>query len=53
MADHDTSILPTPSPEQRRVTAGQFERANQVIAKGDFDYGVRLLLSCCHRTPRT
>ncbi|MBI1917838.1 MAG: hypothetical protein HYS12_24350 [Planctomycetes bacterium] len=47
----DSSILPSPSPEHRRVAAGQFERANQVIAKGDFDYGIRLLLSCCKLDP--
>src|ERR1700687_5961242 len=47
MPEHDASILPPPSPEHRRVAAGQFERANQVIATGNFDYGIRLLLSCC------
>ena len=48
---HDESILPSPSPEHRRVAAGQFERANQVIAGGDYDYGIRLLLSCCKLDP--
>ena len=48
MADKDHSLLPSPSPEQRRVAAGQFERANQVIATGNYDYGIKLLLSCCH-----
>jgi tetratricopeptide (TPR) repeat protein len=33
------------------VAAGQFERANQVIASGDYDYGIRLLLSCCKLDP--
>jgi tetratricopeptide (TPR) repeat protein len=42
---------PSPSPEHRRVAAGQFERANQVIATGDYDYGIRLLLSCCKLDP--
>src|SRR6266567_4392445 len=51
MADQATSSLPPPSPEQRRVATGQFERANQVISKGDFDYGIRLLLSCCKLDP--
>ena len=37
--------LPPPSPDHRRVAAGQFDRANQVIATGNFDYGIRLLLS--------
>ncbi|MGE3803674.1 MAG: hypothetical protein AB7K24_03260 [Gemmataceae bacterium] len=39
--------LPTISPEQRRVAVGQFERAQQVVAKGDYDYGIQLLLTCC------
>jgi tetratricopeptide (TPR) repeat protein len=43
--------LPSPSAEQRRVAAGQFERANQVIRKGDFDYGIQLLLTCCKLDP--
>jgi tetratricopeptide (TPR) repeat protein len=51
MADKDTSVLPPPSAEQRRVAAGQFERANQVIATGNYDYGIKLLLSCCKLDP--
>jgi tetratricopeptide (TPR) repeat protein len=51
MAEHHASILPPPSTEHRRVAAGQFERANQVIATGNFDYGIRLLLSCCKLDP--
>src|SRR5262245_37834037 len=51
MANKDSSILPSPSPEHRRIAAGQFERANQVISKGDFDYGIQLLLSCCKLDP--
>src|SRR5437867_2283948 len=51
MAAHDLSKFPTPSPEHRRVAAGQFERANQVIASGNYDYGIRLLLSCCKLDP--
>jgi tetratricopeptide (TPR) repeat protein len=37
--------------EQRRIAAGQFERANQVISKGDHDYGIQLLLTCCKIDP--
>jgi tetratricopeptide (TPR) repeat protein len=48
--EHATFLLPT-SPEYRRVAAGQFERANQVVATGNFDYGIRLLLSCCQLDP--
>ena len=51
MADQENSILPMPSPEHRRVAAGQFERANQVIATGNFDYGIQLLLTCCKLDP--
>ena len=43
--------LPAPSPEQRRVAAGQYERANQVLATGNFDYGIQLLLTCCKLDP--
>ncbi len=51
MAEPDHSILPPPSPEHRRIAAGQFDRANQVIATGNHDYGIRLLLSCCKFDP--
>jgi tetratricopeptide (TPR) repeat protein len=39
--------VPVLTAEQRRAAAGQFERANQVIATGNYDYGLKLLLSCC------
>ncbi len=39
--------VPVPTSEQRRAAAGQFERANQVIATGNYDYGLKLLVSCC------
>jgi tetratricopeptide (TPR) repeat protein len=51
MANTDAPRLPTPSAEHRKVAAGQFERANQVIATGNFDYGIGLLLSCCKLDP--
>ncbi len=51
MADSTTSSLPLLSAEKRRVAVGQFERANQVIAKGDLDYGIQLLLNCCRLDP--
>jgi tetratricopeptide (TPR) repeat protein len=51
MADHDHSILPQPSAEHRRVAAGQFDRANQVIATGNYDYGIQLLMTCCKLDP--
>jgi tetratricopeptide (TPR) repeat protein len=51
MVPPHASILPPPNPEHRRVAAGQFERANQVVATGNFDYGIRLLISCCKLDP--
>src|SRR5437879_4793793 len=51
MADNENSLVPRPSPEHRRVAAGQFERANQVIASGNFDYGIQLLVTCCKLDP--
>src|SRR5438132_3865448 len=51
MAANALSNIPTTSPEHRRVAAGQFERANQVIATGNFDYGIQLLLTCCKLDP--
>ena len=51
MTNSSTPSLPSPTPEHRRVAAGQFERANQVVATGNFDYGIRLLMSCCKLDP--
>jgi tetratricopeptide (TPR) repeat protein len=51
MADKEPRQLTPPTPEQRRVAAGQFERANQVISTGNHDYGIQLLMSCCHLDP--
>ncbi len=51
MANPNPSKVPPPSPEHRRIAVGQFERANQVVATGNYDYGIRLLLSCCKLDP--
>ncbi len=51
MAVNSDSKLPRLTPEQRRAAAGQFERANQVLAKGDYDYALPLLLNCCAIDP--
>jgi tetratricopeptide (TPR) repeat protein len=51
MADNEPSKLPPPSPEQRRIAAAQFEKANQVIAGGHHDYGIDMLMSCCKLDP--
>jgi tetratricopeptide (TPR) repeat protein len=46
----EASVQP-PTPEERRVAVGQFERANQVLATGNHDYGTQLLLNCCKLDP--
>src|SRR5947209_12931339 len=51
MADAESTAVPNPTPEQRRVAAGQFQRANQVFATGNFDYAIQLLLTCCKLDP--
>jgi tetratricopeptide (TPR) repeat protein len=51
MASNDATHVPPITPEHRRAAAGQYERANQVIATGNFDYGIQLLLSCCKLDP--
>jgi Flp pilus assembly protein TadD len=51
MAQREVPALPTPTAEQRRVANGQFERANQVISTGNYDYGIQLLLTCCKLDP--
>jgi tetratricopeptide (TPR) repeat protein len=51
MTSSSKPSLPPPNPEHRRVAAGQFERANQVVSTGNFDYGIRLLMSCCKLDP--
>jgi tetratricopeptide (TPR) repeat protein len=51
MTNPNVPMLPPVAPEHRRVAAGKFERANQVIATGNFDYGIHLLLDCCKIDP--
>ena len=43
--------IPSPNAEQRHIAAAQFERANQVINTGNFDYGIQLLMTCCKLDP--
>ena len=47
----ESSTLPKLTAEQRRAAAGQFDRANQVLQKGEYDYGLSLLLTCCKLDP--
>src|SRR5262245_55589998 len=51
MADQQPPGVPPPTAEQRRIAASQFERANQVITTGNFDYGIQLLMTCCKLDP--
>ncbi len=52
MANPNDSGLSSPSAEHRRVAAGQFEHANQVIAtRKNYDYGIHLLIKCCQLDP--
>jgi tetratricopeptide (TPR) repeat protein len=43
--------LPTPTSDQRRIAIENFDRARQVMANGDFDYSIQLLLTCCKIDP--
>jgi tetratricopeptide (TPR) repeat protein len=51
MATPPTTNLPPLNPERRRVAVSQFEHANQSVATGNYDYAIRLLLSCCKLDP--
>ncbi len=45
------AALPTPTPDQRRIAIENYDRARQVMASGDFDYAIQLLLTCCKIDP--
>ena len=51
MAPRSTPTVPAPNPDQRRVAAENRDRARQVIATGNFDYGISLLTLCCQLDP--
>src|SRR5262245_30534364 len=51
MTGNDTSRVPAPNAEQRRIAAESYDRANQVISTGNHDYGIQLLLTCCKLDP--
>lgn len=48
MADNNSLA---PSPDERRMAASQFERAQQVAARGNLDYSIQILLDCCRLDP--
>src|SRR5262249_9056481 len=47
----DRPTLPPPRSEHHPIAAGQFARANHVVPSEDFEYGLRLLLTCCKLDP--
>jgi tetratricopeptide (TPR) repeat protein len=51
MTNPKGAMLSPVNAELRRIAAGKFERANQVAATGNFDYGIHLLLDCCKIDP--
>jgi tetratricopeptide (TPR) repeat protein len=46
-----TAALPAPTAEQRRIAIENFDRARQVMANGQFDYAIQMLLTCCKIDP--
>jgi tetratricopeptide (TPR) repeat protein len=46
-----SSPLLSPNPEQRHNAAVQFDRANQLLAMGQADAALALLLPCCRADP--
>ncbi len=51
MTKRHVSNLPPVTAEHRRIAAGKFDRANQVVSTGNHDYGIHLLLDCCRLDP--
>jgi Flp pilus assembly protein TadD len=51
MSETSLPTLPPLTPEHHRIAAEQFQRANQVLANGNHDYAIQLLLTCCKLEP--
>jgi tetratricopeptide (TPR) repeat protein len=51
MTETPLPILPPPTPEQHRIAAEQYQRAQQVLDSGNHDYAIQLLLTCCKLEP--
>ena len=51
MPDRSTPTVSTPTAEQRKIAHDNFDRAKQVLATGNFDYGIDLLMTCCRLDP--
>jgi tetratricopeptide (TPR) repeat protein len=51
MAVVKPSAVPSPTPEQRRISQDSFNRAREAITGGHRDYAITLLLTCCRLDP--
>jgi cytochrome c-type biogenesis protein CcmH/NrfG len=51
MSSQNGPGLPQPSPDQDRIAKAQFAKAQQVVATGQYDYAIKLLLTCCKLDP--
>ena len=51
MAERGSTVVPTLTAEQRRVTIENFERAKQVLQSGNYDYAIQMLALCCRIDP--
>jgi hypothetical protein len=49
--EQEAVLLPAIPPEHQQAAAGQFERAREVLADGNHEYGIHLLLSSCKLDP--
>ncbi|MCC6416954.1 MAG: hypothetical protein IT429_01755 [Gemmataceae bacterium] len=51
MAEKHTPPPPTPGAPVNRVAVDAFKHAEKSLARGDYDYGLRLLRDCCQLDP--
>jgi Flp pilus assembly protein TadD len=51
MPDIKPPSVPSPTPEQRRISQDSFNRAREAITGGHRDYAITLLLTCCRLDP--
>ncbi len=51
MSSQSGPSVPAPSPDQDRIAKAQFARAQQVVQNGQYDYAIKLLLTCCKLDP--
>lgn len=51
MAAPSSTAVPSPTADQRRIAAVNFEKAKEVLASGNHDYAIDLLRTCCQLDP--